>query len=61
MRLQRLGELLGSSTGPSPFAVAVLAALLAGSGVICSPVTTRRLVLVPGGSQVMSVNVAGLP
>lgn len=32
-----------------------------GSGVTCSPVTTLLLVLVPGGSQVMRLNVDDLP
>lgn len=40
--------------------LAVLATFAAGSGDICSPTTTNRLRLVPGGSQVMSVKVDGL-
>ena len=41
--------------------VAVLATFALGSGVICSPETTRRFRLVPGGSQVIKLKVAGLP
>ena len=60
MRLQSVGELLGSSAGLVFDVLAVLATFLAGSGDICSAVTTNRFRLVPGGSQVISVNVAGL-
>ena len=31
-----------------------------GDGLICSPMTTKRFVLKPGGSQVISMAVAGL-
>jgi large-conductance mechanosensitive channel len=39
---------------------AVCGALSVVAGSICSPTTTRRLVLVPGGSHVIRVAVAGL-
>lgn len=61
MRPQRDGASLGSCSGcgTSDGGGTSLSVFWLGSGLICSPNTTSRLIDVPGGSQVMSVAIDG--
>ena len=59
MRDHRLGEFPGTVFALVARVFGAAPPLLAiGSGLICSPTTTKRLALLPGGSQVISVAVA---
>src|SRR5688572_1189266 len=60
-RVQSVGPSLGSSGSPAGPATVGAAVLPVGSGLICSPHTTRRCKLVPGGSHVISAAVGVLP